>query len=76
MRTIAISIDEPTLKRIDELARRREMNRSEVIREAAQEYVAQKEAESEEERERKIFRRHKNKLKKQAAALIEEQAKL
>ena len=76
MKTIAITIDEPTLRQIDELAKRREMNRSEVIREAAQGYIAEKEAESEEERERKIFRRHKNKLKKQAAALIQEQAKL
>jgi metal-responsive CopG/Arc/MetJ family transcriptional regulator len=76
MKTIAISIDEPTLERIDHLAKRRGMNRSEVVREATQEYVAEKEAESEEERERKIFRRHKTKLKKQTAALIGEQAKL
>lgn len=75
MKTIAISIDEPTLERIDELANRRGMNRSEVIREAAQDYIAEKEAETEEERERKIFRRHKNKLKKQTDALIREQAK-
>jgi metal-responsive CopG/Arc/MetJ family transcriptional regulator len=75
MKTIAISIDEPTLERIDQLASRRGMNRSEVIREAAQNYVVEKEAETEEERERKIFRRHKNKLKKQAGALIREQAK-
>ena len=75
MKTIAISIDEPTLERIDEFANRRGMNRSEVIREAAQDYIAEKEAETEEERERKIFRRHKNKLKKQTDALIREQAK-
>lgn len=75
MKTIAISIDEPTLERIDELANRRGMNRSEVIREAAQDYIAEKEAETEEERERIIFRRHKNKLKKQTDALIREQAK-
>jgi metal-responsive CopG/Arc/MetJ family transcriptional regulator len=76
MKTIAITIDEPTLRRIDELAKQRGMNRSEVVREAAQEYIAEKEAESEEERERKIFRRYKNKLKKQTGALIKEQAKL
>ena len=76
MKTIAISIDQPTLERIDELAKRRGMNRSELVREATQDYIAEKEAETEEERERKIFRRHKNKLKKQAAALIGEQAKL
>ena len=76
MKTIAISIDEPTLERIDRLAKRRGMNRSEVVRVATQEYIAEKEAETEEERERKIFRRHKNKLKKQTAVLIAEQAKL
>jgi metal-responsive CopG/Arc/MetJ family transcriptional regulator len=76
MKTIAITIDEPTLERIDELAKQRGMNRSEIVREAAQDYIAEKEAESEEERERKIFRRYKKKLKAQAAVLIKEQAKL
>jgi metal-responsive CopG/Arc/MetJ family transcriptional regulator len=76
MKTIAITIDEPTLEQIDQLAKRRGMNRSELVREAAQDYIAEKEAESEQERERKIFRRHKNKLKKQTTALIREQAKL
>ena len=76
MKTIAISIDEETLERIDQMAKRRGMNRSEVVREAAQDYIAEKEAETEEERERKIFRRHKKKLKKQTASLIREQAKL
>lgn len=76
MKTIAITIDEPTLQRVDDLAKRLGMNRSEVVREAAQEYLADKESESEEERERKIFRRHKNKLRKQTAALVKEQAKL
>jgi metal-responsive CopG/Arc/MetJ family transcriptional regulator len=76
VKTIAISIDELTLERIDQLAKRRGMNRSELVREATQNYIAEKEAETEEERERKIFRRNKNKLKKQTAALIREQAKL
>ncbi len=76
MKTIAISIDEPTLERIDQLAKHRGMNRSEVIREATQDYVTEKEAETEEARERKIFRRHKKKLRKQTAALMGEQAKL
>lgn len=75
MKTIAITIDEPTLLQIDELAKQRGMNRSEIVREAAHDYLAGKEAESEEERERKIFRRHRKKLKRQAAVLIQEQAK-
>jgi len=76
MKTIAITIDEPTLERMDELAKQRGMNRSEIVREAAQDYIAEKEAESEEEKEREIFRRHKKKLKKQTSALIKEQAKI
>jgi metal-responsive CopG/Arc/MetJ family transcriptional regulator len=76
MKTIAVTIDEPTLERIDELAKENGMNRSEIVREAAQNYIAEKEAKTEEERERKIFRRHKRKLKKQTAALIRDQAKL
>ena len=36
--------------------------------------IVVQEMESEEKRERKIFKRHKNKLKKQTAALIREQA--
>jgi metal-responsive CopG/Arc/MetJ family transcriptional regulator len=75
MKTIAITIDEPTLRQIDELAKQDGMNRSEIVREAAQDYIANKEAESEEEREREIFHRHKQTLKKQTAALIREQAK-
>ena len=76
MKTIAITIDEPTLQQIDELAKQRGMNRSEIVREAAQDYIAEKEAASEEEKERKIFHRQKQKLRKQTAVLIREQAKL
>lgn len=76
MKTIAITIDEPTLITVDEMADKQGLNRSEFIREAVQDYIALKEAESEEERERKIFRRHKKKLKHQVSALLREQAKL
>jgi metal-responsive CopG/Arc/MetJ family transcriptional regulator len=76
MKTIAITIDEPTLSSVDRMASQQGMNRSEFMREAVQEYVALKEMETEEEKERKIFRKHKKKLKKQIAILIKEQAKL
>jgi len=75
MKTIAITIDEPTLNIVDAMAEKQEMNRSELIREAVQDYVAQKETETEEEREREIFRRHRRKLKRQVSALVREQAK-
>lgn len=38
--------------------------------------IVVQEMESEEKREREIFKRHKNNLKKQMAAMIREQAKL
>jgi metal-responsive CopG/Arc/MetJ family transcriptional regulator len=76
MRTIAITIDERTLNNVDRIASRQGMNRSEFMREAAQEYVALKDLEAEEEKERKIFRKHRKKLKKQTSILIKEQAKI
>ena len=57
-------------------AERQGMNRSELVREAAKDYIREKETEAEEERERKIFHRHKRRLKKQTTVLIREQAKL
>jgi metal-responsive CopG/Arc/MetJ family transcriptional regulator len=76
VKTIAITIDENELKKVDELARQEGMNRSELVREAVQEYLARNEAEIEAEREQKIFRRYKRKLKRQTTALVREQAKL
>jgi metal-responsive CopG/Arc/MetJ family transcriptional regulator len=79
MKTIAVTLDEPTLQRIDRLVAMDSVplkNRSEVIRQAVQQFVARLERAAEEEREREIFRRHRARLNRQAAALIMEQAKL
>ena len=76
MKTIAITIEETTLEKVDHLAGKEGLNRSEFVREAVQDYIAQKDAEIEEEREREIFRKHKKKLKRQTSALIREQAKI
>ena len=76
MKTIAITIDESTLNIVDEIAVKQGKNRSEFIREAVQGYVSIKEAETEEERERVIFRRIRSKLKRQTSVLVHEQAKL
>jgi metal-responsive CopG/Arc/MetJ family transcriptional regulator len=78
MKTIAMTIDEPTLKRIDRLMAKDALpwkSRSEVIRHAVQQFVANLERVDEEEREREIFRQHGARLNRQAAALIKEQAK-
>jgi metal-responsive CopG/Arc/MetJ family transcriptional regulator len=77
MKTIAITIDEATLARVDRLAGRVGVhNRSQVIRQAVQEYVARVERATEDEREDAIVRRHRSRLARQARTLVREQAKL
>lgn len=51
-------------------------NRSRVIREAVREYLLRVERAGEEKREMEIFKRHRSRLARQAAALVKEQAKL
>jgi metal-responsive CopG/Arc/MetJ family transcriptional regulator len=78
MKTIAVTIDEPTLHRIDRLMARDNAawkSRSEVVRQAVQQFVARLERVVEEEREREIIRKNRARLNRQATALIKEQAK-
>jgi metal-responsive CopG/Arc/MetJ family transcriptional regulator len=79
MKTIAISIDQPTLDRIDNLLSAGTVlckSRSEIIRQAVHAFVAHLERMTEEDREREIFRQHRGRLNRQATALVKEQAKL
>ena len=73
MKTIAISIDEDMLRRIDRLSVG--VNRSQLIRKAVQDYLTHLERIAEEEREREIFKRNRGRLERQAIALVKEQAK-
>jgi metal-responsive CopG/Arc/MetJ family transcriptional regulator len=79
MKTIAISIEEEVLARVDRVAGAehpdRPGNRSKVIRAAVREYLARLESAVQEEREREILRRHSRRLARQTAALVKEQAK-
>ena len=76
MKTIAVTIDEPTLERMDRLVTvRSKGNRSALIRVAIQDYVARLERVVEEEHERGVFQRHRKRLERQAAELVKEQAK-
>lgn len=78
MKTIAISIDDATLQRLDSIIKGNSASwrsRSEVIRQAVQQFVEALERRAEEERESEIFRRHASRLNRQAAALVKEQAK-
>ena len=77
VKTIAITIDEDILNRIDRLVASGggSGNRSRVIREAVREYLTRTDRLAEEAREREIFRRNRTMLANQAAALVKEQAK-
>ena len=78
MKTIAITIDEPTLKRIDRLKTNPNApfkSRSDIIRQAAQEFASRLEGLAEEDREREILRKNRKRLSRQSLELIKEQGK-
>jgi metal-responsive CopG/Arc/MetJ family transcriptional regulator len=78
MKTIAVTIDDNLFQRIDRFVAGDGAacrNRSQIIRQAVQEYLERLECLAEEEREREIFQRHRQELARQAAALVKEQAK-
>ena len=77
MKTIAITIDEETLARIDELtaSSNRFGSRSALVRDALATYVARERRLGEEKRERQVIREHKQSLNEQLEALVDEQAR-
>ena len=78
MRTIAITIEEDMLERVDRLAGRgagSARNRSRLIRPAVSDYVSRLERMAEDEREAGIVRRHRGRLSQQARALVVQQAR-
>lgn len=74
MKTIAITIDEPTIAKLDELAKGRERARSALVRRAVQQFVASEGARLAEERDREAYRKHAKLVSRQARALVAEQA--
>ena len=77
MKTIAITIDEGTLRSVDELVARSEhlRSRSAVVRTALREFAERERRRQAEERDRAVFRKHRGRLSRQARALIAEQAR-
>jgi metal-responsive CopG/Arc/MetJ family transcriptional regulator len=78
MKTIAITIENDILERVDRLASQDDSsrgNRSRVIRMAIREYVTRVEGIAEDEREGALVRKNRVRLAKQAKALVREQAK-
>jgi metal-responsive CopG/Arc/MetJ family transcriptional regulator len=78
MKTIAITIDETTLKLLDELAAAlpRSRNRSALVRTAVREFAEREHQRNVEAREHEVLRKHRKRLARQARALIAEQARL
>lgn len=77
MKTIAISIDEQTLEKVDRLVRQspRLRTRSSAIRIALREFAERELQRQTEEREQAILRKHRRVLARQARALVREQAR-
>ncbi len=77
MKTIAISIDEPTLGALDRLAQKGRVRgkRSELVREALAEFLARREGLEQEASERAVIARHRVLLARQAKAMVAEQAR-
>jgi Arc/MetJ-type ribon-helix-helix transcriptional regulator len=77
MKTIAISIDEGTLEKVDQLVERsaRLRNRSTAIRLAIREFAERELKRQSDDREREILHRHRRRLARQARALVREQAR-
>lgn len=78
MKTIAITIEDEALERVDRLAASGagSANRSKIIRLAVDEYLTRLERAAREAREREALRRHAKRLARETAALVKEQATL
>ena len=72
MKTIAITIDEGLLARMDRVG---DGNRSLVVREAVAQYVTRREREAAETEENEAIRRHRKRLARDTAALVKAQGR-
>jgi metal-responsive CopG/Arc/MetJ family transcriptional regulator len=76
MKTIAVTIDEATLKMLDELsAGQPARKRSALVRAALREFAERERRRVTELREREVFRKNRTQLARDARALIKEQAR-
>jgi metal-responsive CopG/Arc/MetJ family transcriptional regulator len=77
MKTIAVTIDEPTLQILDELAAssRQPQSRSALVRVAVREFAQRQRQQASEAQERQVLQKHKKLIARQARALIAEQAR-
>ena len=78
MKTIAITIDETTLKMLDELASasRTGRSRSALVRAALREFAERERRRATEAMEHEILHKHRKRLARQTRLLVTEQARL
>lgn len=77
MKTIAVTIDEATLKLLDELtdASLRLQSRSALVRTALREFAERERRREIEAKDGEVFRKHRKRLARQTRILISEQAR-
>jgi metal-responsive CopG/Arc/MetJ family transcriptional regulator len=76
MKTIAITIDDDTLQRLDRVSGSGAgANRSRIIRDAVKDYLGRLERAVDDERETAILRRHRGRLARQAAVAVKAQGR-
>lgn len=78
MKTIAVTVDESTLRLLDELssAGGRRRTRSALVRAALREFAAREHLRAVQDREREIFRKNRKQLDRDARALVGSQARV
>ncbi|MGH7388775.1 MAG: ribbon-helix-helix protein, CopG family [Candidatus Rokuibacteriota bacterium] len=77
MKTIAVTVDDATLRLLDELAsgQSRRRTRSALVRAALKEFAERERRRIIEAREREIFREHRTQLEREARLLVKAQAR-
>jgi metal-responsive CopG/Arc/MetJ family transcriptional regulator len=77
MKTIAVTVDEATLRLLDKLSagEPRRRTRSALVRAALREFAERERRRADEEREREIFRKHRHRLAREARWLVDQQAR-
>jgi metal-responsive CopG/Arc/MetJ family transcriptional regulator len=75
MKTIAITIDDETLQRLERASQSQgATNRSKIVREAVKDYLTRLEGVADDEREALVLRRRRARLARQAEAAVKAQA--
>jgi predicted transcriptional regulator len=77
MKTIAVTMDDATLRLLEQLSTSepRRRTRSALVRAALREFAERERRRVNEEREREIFRKHRQQLGREARRLVQQQAR-